>query len=223
MSCGTRLSDAVDCVGTVANAPVDLAGKALGSVGGKVAGSFVEDFAKAVSEGADWAIKNLLTAWLRAPDPDVTGANSPTVWLQQRLLWLVPIVMLAAVLVGAFRLALTRRAEPGRDLAAALVRTVMVSVATGLVLTSLLGIGDAFTVWVLKQSDVDFGGTAVLVGARGGYPSMLVILLGLVVILTQLLQFGLMMVRNAMIVLLAGVLPITAACSNTVMGKQWWS
>jgi hypothetical protein len=52
---------------------------------------------------------------------------------------------------------------------------------------------------------------------------MLLILLGLLVILTQIIQFGLMMVRNAMIVLLAGVLPISAAASNTATGKQWWS
>jgi hypothetical protein len=183
----------------------------------------VDDFAQACADGADWAIKHLLTAWLHSPDPDVTGSASPTVWVQQRLVWLVPVVMLGAVLVAAWRLALTRRAEHGRDLAAALVRTVAVAAAAGTVLTSLLAIGDAFTRWIIDQSNVDISKSVALGAVGGPFPSMLLILLGLLVILTQIIQFGLMMVRNAMIVLLAGVLPISAAASNTATGKQWWS
>lgn len=183
----------------------------------------VQDFADACAKGADWAVHTLLTAWLNSPDPNITAANSPTVWLQQRLFWLVPVVMFGAVLVGAWRLALTRRAEPGRELAAALVRTVAVSVAAGTLLTSLLALGDAFTRWIVGQSQVDFAPSIALAATSGGFPSMLVILLGLIVIVTQIVQYGLMMVRNAMIVLLAGVLPVAAAASNTVAGKQWWS
>jgi hypothetical protein len=225
MSCDP--ASPVSCVGNVVTGPLDLAGKALGSagsaVGEKVAGSVVQDFADACAKGADWAVHTLLTAWLKSPDPNVTAANSPTVWLQQRLFWLVPVVMLGAVLVGAWRLALTRRGEPAKDLAAALVRTVAVSVAAGTVLTALLAFGDAFTRWILDQSQVDFAPSIALAASSGGFPSMLVILLGLIVILTQIVQYGLMMVRNAMIVLLAGVLPVAAASSNTVAGKQWWT
>lgn len=223
MSCEPNPLAAIDCIGAAVGAPLDVAGKALGSAGEKVAGSVVEDFAEAVANGADWAVKHLLTAWLQSPDPDVTGADSPTVWLQQRLLWLVPIVMFGAVLVGAYRLAISRRAEPGKELAAALVRTVAVSVAAGTVLMSLLAAGDGFTDWILDQSEVDFAPSMVFAASSGGFPSMLVILLGLIVILTQIVQYGLMMVRNAMIVLLAGVLPVAAAASNTATGKQWWT
>ncbi|MGQ0846561.1 MAG: hypothetical protein ACT4QF_20755 [Sporichthyaceae bacterium] len=183
----------------------------------------VEDFAQACADGANWAVEHLLTAWLKAPDPDVTGAASPTVWVQQRLLWLVPVVMLGAVLVAAWRLALTRRAEHGRDLAAALVRTVLVSVAAGTVLTALLAGGDAFTRWIVDQSNPDLSTTVALGAVGGAFPAMLLILLGILVILTQVIQFGLMMIRNALIVLLAGVLPIAAAASNTATGKQWWT
>jgi hypothetical protein len=196
MSCPNSI---VGCVKDVVSAPTALAGKAIGAAGGNfaasVAGSVVDDWANACAKAADWAVKNLMTAWLHSPDPDLTGASSPTVWLQQKLVWLTPVVMLGALLVGAYRLAITRRAEHGRDLAAALLRTVIVSVAAGVVLTCLLGVGDAFTTWILAASPVE----------------------------TQLLQYGLMLIRNAMIVLLAGVLPVTAAASNTAAGKQSWA
>jgi hypothetical protein len=224
MSCPNSI---VGCVKDVVSAPTALAGKAIGAAGGNfaasLAGSVVDDWANACAKAADWAVKNLMTAWLHSPDPDLTGASSPTVWLQQKLVWLTPVVMLSALLVGAYRLAITRRAEHGRDLAAALLRTVIVSVAAGVVLTCLLGVGDAFTTWILAASPVDFAPSMVFAASSGAFPSVVVIVLGLVVFVTQLLQYGLMLIRNAMIVLLAGVLPVTAAASNTATGKQAWA
>jgi hypothetical protein len=225
MSC---VDNPLGCIaGPILSPVTSLGGRAAaaaaGHVAGAVAGSVVQDFADACAKGADWAVQHLLTAWLGSPDPDVASAGSPAVWLQQRLAWLVPVVMLGAVLIGAWRLALTRRAEPGRELAAALIRTVAVTAGAGFVLTALLGAGDAFTHWILRSSPVDLAPSMVLASGTGGLPSMLVILLGLVVIITQIVQYGLMMVRSAMIVLLAGVLPVSAAASNTATGRQWWS
>jgi hypothetical protein len=192
-----------------------------GAVAAKVAGSVVQDFADACARGADWAVHTLMTAWLAVPPPDVNSEKSPARWLNDRLGWLVAAVMLGSVCVAAGRLALTRRHDHTRDLAQALVRTVAVTAAAGMVIASLVSLSDAFASWILDQSKVDLSRSVVFEGLAS--QPMIVIVLGLTVILTQLLQFGLMLARNAMIILLAGTLPVAAAASGTATGRAWWS
>jgi hypothetical protein len=48
------------------------------------------------------------------------------------------------------------------------------------------------------------------------------IVLGLIGLLASLVQVVLMVVRSGMLVILAGILPTTAAFTNTEMGKQWF-
>jgi hypothetical protein len=141
--------------------------------------------------------------------------------LSGQLGWLVASVLVASVLIACIRIALSGRYEPGRDLAAALVRTVLVAAGgTGLVAAAVEA-GDAFTHWILTASQADLPKTAGLEAVTG--QPILVILLGLVVVLTQVIQFALMLARNAMIVLLVGTLPLSASASATVAGRAWWA
>jgi hypothetical protein len=50
----------------------------------------------------------------------------------------------------------------------------------------------------------------------------LVILLGICMVITSLIQLGLMIVRYGMLVLLVGVIPLTAAATNTEQGMAWF-
>lgn len=210
MSC---ITNPLDCAG-------DLAGSAAGAIGGRIVGSGIDQLAEACASGAEWAMKTLTTAWLNVPSPDVTSSASTTTWLSERLTQLVVAVTLGAVFVAAWRLATTRRAQAGQDLAEALVRVTLVSVAAATVVGLLIEVGDAFSDWILAEAQVDLEEMVVL-GAVASQP-MVLIILGLVVIFSQVIQLGLMIVRNGMIILLAGMLPLAAAASNTAAGRQWW-
>ncbi|HYU83364.1 MAG TPA: hypothetical protein VEK80_01050 [Kribbellaceae bacterium] len=80
-----------------------------------------------------------------------------------------------------------------------------------------------------KSTAQDFGNNVMLllmgVTAASGNPLMgimLAIAMGLLAIVASLLQVMMMIVRNGMLILLLGFIPIAAAATNTEMGKMWF-
>ena len=156
--------------------------------------------ADSFADSATWSVKNLTTVWLNTPSPDVTGANSPATWLADRMGWFVLAAAFVSVLWAAYRMASSGTFEHLTDLGWALGRLVIVA-----------------GTWVLDASNVKLdvgllGGTAI------SSPGT-VIVLALVVIVAQIVQTVLMLVKNAMVVLLVGFLPLTAGATNTPLGK----
>jgi type IV secretion system protein TrbL len=194
--------------------PLDPAGCVAAAVG-----SGIDQLAQTYKDGAEWAMQNLTTAWLHAPAPDVSSATSVTGWIQEHLSYFVAATMLFSVLVAAYRLATTGKFEHGRDLAESLTRVVVVTAIAGTLTTLGVQIGELFSTWILGEANIDFSQTVVL-GAITN--SGIVLILAFIVILAQIIQLGLMMIRSAMIIILAGVLPLSAAAGNTQMGRQWW-
>ncbi|MGC5301772.1 hypothetical protein, partial [Escherichia coli] len=58
--------------------------------------------------------------------------------------------------------------------------------------------------------------------ATGGLGALLIIILGLIAILATAFQIVLMIARGGMLVILTGILPLSAAATNTEMGKGWF-
>jgi len=179
----------------------------------------MESIAQSFKDGAEWAMKNLTTAWLNTPSPDVTSSTSVTGWIQAHLSYFVAATMVFSVLVAAYRLATTGKFEHGRDLTDSLTRVVLVTLLAGTLTTLGIQVGEAFSTWILDKANIDFSQTVVLAAVQ--QPGI-IILLGIVVIIAQVIQLGLILIRNAMIVILAGVLPLAAAAGNTQIGRQWW-
>jgi hypothetical protein len=177
--------------------------------------------AESAAESAEWALEELTTAWLSTPSPDVQASDSAATWLSAHLAWLVLAVMVGSIILAGAKLALTRRFDAVQDLAAALTRVLLVSLAAGMLTAAAVELGDAFTEWILAEADLDVQNMVVLEPLMA--QPFIVLILGLVVILAQIIQLLLMLARNAMVLLLVGVLPVAAAASNTVMGRQWWS
>jgi hypothetical protein len=193
----------------VAEAAKEAIGTGLGMLAESAAGS------------AEWALEELTTAWLSTPSPDVQASDSAATWLSAHLAWLVLAVMVGSILIAGAKLALTRRFDHVQDLAAALTRVLLVSLAAGMLTAAGVELGDAFTEWILAEADLDVQNMVVLEPLLA--QPFIVLILGLVVILAQIIQLLLMLARNAMVLLLVGVLPVAAAASNTTMGRQWWS
>ncbi|MFV0286035.1 MAG: hypothetical protein ACK5IM_06540 [Demequina sp.] len=149
--------------------------------------------------------------------------------------WLLTFVTLS-VLVGAIRIIIDQRMEPIRDLLRSLLTLVAITAVGATVVAMLVEATDRFSTAILSRSlDCDasdstcFGSSVVSllqVVSPPGTPAMgtmLVILLGLLAALVSLLQIVLLIARGAMLVVLTGVLPLTAAFTNTGMGRTWFN
>lgn len=219
--------DRTDVLDTAKDKVTDFTAGLANSAFGRIAQSAVE--------AAEWSLKTLLTSWLKYPDPKVSECYGGTVdcaaasdnvdtWVQANLHWLVLFAMVATVMVGALRIALTGRFEHGRDLAAALTKTVVVAFAGGLIIVTSLEASDIFAQWILTQVDVDLasGMGMAAFGTAQANPFLLLIM-ALVIVLTQLIQVGLMIIRGGMVIMLAGILPLAASMGNTQVGKAWFT
>ncbi|WP_231745627.1 hypothetical protein [Arthrobacter sp. EpRS71] len=139
--------------------------------------------------------------------------------------WTLALAVLAVIL-GGIRLIWEQRGAPLKDLLRSLLTLTLVS-GLGLGVISILVIAaDAFSAEIIKRS-TDGKGFAesmqlLTMANQTGVGVFILIVLGLIGLLASLVQIVLMVVRSGMLVILAGILPTTAAFTNTEMGRQWF-
>ena len=160
-------------------------------------------------------------------------AGSVAGWVQDRLAWYTAGLAVLSILIAAARMAWTQRAMPLRDLAGSVLTLIAVAGAGLVAIRLATQAADAFSVWVLNGStncsvtgDANCFGrnVAALITLTSTSPvgEIGLFLLGLLAVLMTYVQVALMVLRGAMLVLLAGVLPITASFTNVEMGRQWF-
>ena len=184
-----------------------------------------------VTEAVKFVIESVGMLWLEVPNPNVSdAAGNPTPvieFMQGKIMWLAMATATVSVIVAGTRMAWTMRGDGVRPLGKSLLTFLIVTVI-GVALVGLLnrisndfsswiiegaGSGDSFNEKIDKAFDVGFPDDVKLV---------FVLFLGLAAIVTSIIQIGLMFVRNGMVILLLGVLPLAAAATNTEMGKAWF-
>lgn len=213
--------------------PWDLICKGKNVVGGlvgKVGGSIVDQVAQAFAKASIELLKVLMTWWVKIPTPGVDN-NDPSdpVWFMQEYTgWLVTWVAVLGLLISAGRIAWQRRGEAFRDALSGLI-TMVVAVFCGVAAVNLaVAAGDSYSNWILNaatKGDVKglLGKGAVLYGGAI-FPTMpaVILIVALLAILSSVVQLGMMLVRSAMLVLLAGALPLAAGAAITPDGRQWF-
>ena len=163
--------------------------------------------------------------------PESSSGGSTVAFLENSLWYYTAAAVVMSVIIGGLRMAWEQRADPGKELVRSLLTFILISGAGVTVISMLLKAGDAYAVWVLDKSldcSVDantkcFGeNMMVLLGLSGasGIGVIAVIILGLCAFIGSLVQLGMMIARSGMLIVMAGTLPLAAAASNTVMGKQ---
>jgi len=205
----------------------DKVGDVVGGAASSVAGSAIDKFAEAVSKAVGEAVKSVATIWTKVPTVGL-GEGQTAAKLQDNLLWFVGFAAVLSVIIAGARMAWEARAQPLRELLQSLFTLILVT-GGGLALVNLLvTAGDEFSAWLIGGSGgADFnekmtGMLAVILTTGGPVGAMLIILVGLILILASLAQIVLMIARSGMLVLLAGVLPLAGAATNTEWGKQWF-
>lgn len=156
-----------------------------------------------------------------------SGAESTTQFLQSSLWWYTAAAAIASVIIGAIRMIWEQRAQPGKEVIKSILTLIVVSGAGLGSVSLLLAIGDQFSTWIIEQSlGCEISGClgknlASLIVLTGGGGAVLMLILGLFALLASLIQMLIMIARGGMLVVLAGVLPLSASFSNTEMGKSW--
>jgi hypothetical protein len=188
-----------------------------------------------VAQAVKFILESVGTLWIRIPTVPITeGPNftktSELTFVHGQLQWFVFAAGVVSVIIAGIRMAYHQRGEPLRDLFKSLLTLAMVS-ATGLALITLLTqIADALAENLINASLGSSGDTfarrmsefIVTPMTAPNASFAMVVVFGVVAIITSFIQIVFMIVRSAMLILMAGVLPIAAAATNTEMGKAWF-
>ncbi|MCX4233215.1 hypothetical protein [Streptomyces ortus] len=198
--------------------------------------SAFDDIAESAAKAASTTVKALGSAWMDLGSPDLSDDSGPVAFLRGSTLWVTTFTAVLCLLIAAGQLAWQRRGDPARNALQGLLNLVMVSsvgVATVGLLTSA---GDKFSIWIIDRStgcrQISASGdpvaqcvaefekrTSAMLALGGTDSSFLVLIMAVLVIAGTVAQIALMIVRVAMLVLLTGTLPLSAAASSTAAGR----
>ena len=191
----------------------------------------ITNLSKSIMEGMSQMVTTLSTFWVSMPTVNLASEDGttpgPVVSMvnSELTVWTVTLAVLAVIL-GGIRMIWEQRGAPLKDLLRSLVTLTLVT-GLGLGVISILVIAaDAFSAAIIERS-TDGKGFAqamkiLVVTGQSGVGVFILIILGLIGLIASLVQIVLMVVRSGMLVILAGILPTTAAFTNTEMGKQWF-
>ncbi len=199
--------------------PVACITEAATSVANAVGQSVLDSMAAKFNEAAEWALTTMTTSWLNLDSPDIESAASPTRWISDHLNFIVMFTLVLSVLIACGRLIVSQKHDHLVELGKSLLRVTVVSTAGAFILNYGIEMGDLFSAWILDQ--VDFQANQTL-GLMALNQPGLIFILAIIVLLVQIIQLGLMIVRGGMLIFLAGVWPLSAAASNTDTGRQWY-
>lgn len=154
-------------------------------------------------------------------------------FIQDQTFYLTLALAALSMVVAGIRIAWTQRGEPAQELLKGLL-TLAIVTASGVALLNVLleatdalakqivdaGIGDDFQADVqLLLGFVPGNSDSAFLGGN----LMLIIIGGIIAVCINIAQIMLMVLRTAMLFLIAGVLPLSAAFMNTETGKTWFS
>jgi type IV secretion system protein TrbL len=203
----------------------------VGNIASGAVNDAINNMAKAIMEGMSQMVTTLSTFWVSMPTANLASQDgitaSPVVGFVNSELgyWTLSLAVLSVIL-GGTRMIWEQRGAPLKDLLRSLLTLTLVS-GLGLAVISILVIAaDAFSASIIDRATDGKGfaqAMAILVMTnQTGVGVFILIILGLVGLLASLVQIVLMIVRGGMLVILAGILPTTAAFTNTEMGRQWF-
>ncbi|TWD80500.1 TrbL/VirB6 plasmid conjugal transfer protein [Kribbella amoyensis] len=220
LGCSWAPWDWGDCI-------TEFLGKALNAVTGGIFGFIFDAIKSVVIAAVEAVMKAVGTLWIDVDTPGF-GANSGVMFIQQHTLWILIFVGTISVIIGGIRMAISQRGEPARDLLRSLITMVVVSGMAVAFASTLIEIADIFSEWIIDaaigESNFSDRIGSILVNPlrTEGVGLMLVIVIGILIVISSLVQLALMVIRYSMLILLVGVLPLTAAATNTEAGMTWF-
>ncbi|MDX6282382.1 MAG: hypothetical protein QOH03_3453, partial [Kribbellaceae bacterium] len=206
---------------------------------GNVISNAAEGLVRQVSDAVLSALHSQATFWVKIPSPTLATEDANGHWknqdtiafLQTHTFWLTTTLFGLAIMLAGIRMAWEQKGDPLRQLLKAMMTFVLVSAAGTATLQLLSAWSDAFANSVVKASlppETTFESAMKGVMMQDGsqiaqrMPLFLIILSGCGVLFGSLIQIVLLLIRSAMIVLLAGLFPLAAVATHTELGKAWF-
>lgn len=191
-------------------------------VGGTITNGVLSALASGIRDGVKWIVTGSADWWVRIPSPSL--AADPAVTQLQH--WLLPITTAVAVLsmiIAGGKMTLTRKASPLADVGSGLLIVAATTAIGTLLPTLLLRAGDAWSSWVLNAATGgQFAARLNALMQLPGSPAAIVVVLGTVAIILGAVQAILMLIRQASLIVLAGVLPLAAAGTLNSATRAWF-
>lgn len=191
-----------------------------------VTDTIVSTWAKAILEGLDSVLTALGTFWVKVPTPDVSDSGSVTAWAQDVTHWLVIVLAALSTLTACIYLMWHQRGEEVRNIVRGLLTLIIVSAVSITIGQAVIDVADKSATWFLDQATEPSGNFATKLLTistidPGSTTLIVTIVMGLIGLLANLVQMGMMFVRSAMVILLLAAIPLAAAASMTEWGQQW--
>lgn len=172
------------------------------------------------------------TVWVRVDtipivENETTFMPSDAIsFVQGRVMYLAFMAATLSLIIAGMKMALSHRGDALKEVVKSLA-TLMFAVLFGVMFTTLLiwigdGLAQTFIDDVVRTKEFDQRMENAVNGPFSDLTLPLMLLLGGCMIVSSIIQIGLMFVRNGMLILLIGVLPLAAAATNTEMGKMWF-
>ncbi|MGC4936936.1 hypothetical protein [Kribbella sp. DT2] len=219
LGCSWAPWDWGDCIATYLRSQLD-------GVIGSLFDFLFEALKAVVIKAVESVMKAVGTLWIDIDTPQF-GNNSAVSFVQDSTLFILIFVATLSVIIGGIRMALAQRGEAVRDIVKSLITMVVVSTGAVAFAAALIEIADAFSEWIVDEAvgGSDFStriGTIMVNPLKQDLELMLVITMGILMVITSIIQLALMVIRYGMLILLVGVLPLTAAATNTEAGMMWF-
>jgi type IV secretion system protein TrbL len=149
--------------------------------------------------------------------------------IQDSLLGVVGTLAVISLIIGAVRIAWEQRATGARKALASIVTLLIVAGGSLPIIALLVRIADHIAEEIMTSAGEGLeisDNFELLVGAgnlaTGGGGLLVFIVVGLLALLGTVVQIGLLVLRGAMLVLLAGILPLAASATGTETGRAWF-
>jgi hypothetical protein len=208
-------------VGGLVAGPAGVIGGAASALGLTMLGQIADSFFNAW-----WLFQaKALTFWTDTPTPGPADLLAPAA-ARRWVAWLAQFVLIISILLAAGRTILTRDARNLADAGRAVVVTILTSALVVTVAAALVAAGDAIASALLDGALAEgFGAdpapfAAALLSSGAGPPGML--LLACVGFLTSIVQFFILLARNAVLPVVIVLLPLAAAAGGAQVGRAWF-
>jgi type IV secretion system protein TrbL len=203
-----------------------------------VATSMFADLATKIRETAESGVGGLATFWMKVDTPQVATqsgeqwtATGPVAFLHSYSVAIAASVFMFAIMLAGIRTAWEQRGEPIRELLKATMMLVLVAGMGTATIQLLSSWADGLALEIVQNAthgkpfSTALGGLVIKGGGQHETAQLPMIVMSfcmLAVFVTSVIQIILLLIRSAMLVLLAGTFPIAAAATNTEAGKAWF-
>ena len=193
----------------------------------KVAENAVITWGRALLESLEKIMIKVGTFWIDKETGYVGGEGSAAWDVRYLTAWLSGMVFFGSLIMAAIMLMLNSRGDDIRKIMMGIIKMVVVSASAFKVIDLMIEASDAFSKWVIKTAIGASDGRFVtrLLDVASIEPSgigwALIVLGCLVGIAANLAQYAMMECREAILPLVAGIIPLAAAAALTDWGQQW--